>query len=174
MTSPTEERDRVESALARVNRLAYWLDEAFEIPVIGTRIGLDPLIGLVPGAGDWATAALSVYIFAEALRLAAPVRLLARMTLNIVLDLLVGLIPLLGDLADVAVKANRRNADLLLAHCGAETHGGHIRFARDPLARERSTALGRWTAALLLVTVIFALAAAPIYLLAWLLRSLAG
>jgi hypothetical protein len=166
------ERQRVEKALARVNTAAYWLDEAFEIPIVRVRVGLDPLLGLLPGAGDWVGAAASLAIFLTGVRLHLPVRLLARMAWNIVFDLAIGVVPLLGDLADVGVKANRKNVDLLVAHCGGVIEGDRIRFVRDPLARERSTALGRWTATVVVVGVVAGLLTAPIFLLAWLLRAL--
>lgn len=165
------ERAQVMRALRRVHGLAYWLDDAFEVPLLRRRIGLDPLIGLIPGAGDWATWGLSIYIFFEAVRLELPVRHLVRIAYNIGLDLVIGIVPLVGDLADAAVKANQRNARLLVAHCAAEIDGATIRFTGDPLARTRSSPLGRWTTALVLVALLFTLLALPIALVAWLLSA---
>lgn len=169
MEMTASERHRVERALRRVHGLAFWLDDAFEIPWLERRVGLDPLIGLIPGAGDWTTWGLSVYIFFEAVRLELPVRLLVRVAYNIALDLVIGVVPLVGDLADAAVKANKKNARLLVEHCAAEVDGATIRFTGDPLARARSTPLGRWTTAVVVVVVLLALLALPIALIAWLL-----
>jgi len=105
-----------EASLRRVARLAYWLDDRFRIPGTGRRVGLDGLIGLVPGVGDAATTLIAAYIVAEAARLGVPRAVLGRMLANVGVDFAIGLVPLVGDLADLAWKANRRNAHLLRDH----------------------------------------------------------
>jgi hypothetical protein len=105
-----------EIALQRVARLAYWLDDRFRIPGTRRRIGVDGLLGLIPGIGDTATALVASYIVLEAARLGAPKTLLARMIANVGVDYVVGLVPLVGDLADLGWKANRRNARMLRDH----------------------------------------------------------
>ena len=105
-----------ELALQRVARLAYWLDDRFRIPGTRLRMGLDGLLGLIPGIGDTATALIASYIVLEAARLGVPRATLARMLANVGLDYIVGLVPLLGDLGDFAFKANRRNAHILRDH----------------------------------------------------------
>lgn len=104
---------------ARVRALARVLDSAVRIP--GTRItlGLDALVGLVPGVGDLAGAAMSGYIVLAAARLGVPPSVLARMLLNLGVDTLVGSVPLLGDLFDVGFRANTRNAALMELHVAA-------------------------------------------------------
>ena len=99
--------------LDRVRRLAVWLDSGIRIPGTRIRIGLDPILGLVPGLGDATGAALSAGIFVEGVRRGASRATLLRMAANIVLDLLVGAIPILGDVFDVVLKANLRNVALL-------------------------------------------------------------
>jgi hypothetical protein len=105
-----------EVALERVARLAYWLDDRFRIPGTRMRMGLDGLLGLIPGIGDTATSLVAAYIVLEAARLGVPKRTLARMIANVGVDFIVGLVPLLGDLGDFAWKANRRNARMLHDH----------------------------------------------------------
>jgi hypothetical protein len=105
-----------EIALQRVARLAYWLDDRFRIPLTRRRIGVDGLLGLVPGIGDTATALIASYIVLEAARLGVPKHMLARMLANVGIDYVIGLVPLVGDLADLAWKANRRNARMLRDH----------------------------------------------------------
>lgn len=103
----------------RLRRLAWLLDEAFPIPGTQQRIGLDALIGLIPGIGDAVGALLSTYIILEGARRGASVWTVVRMLGNVALETTMGAIPFLGDLFDVAFKANRRNIDLLaygLAH----------------------------------------------------------
>jgi len=105
--------DPRQRALRRLDRLANVLDTWIQVPFLRTRIGLDGLIGLVPGIGDAATGAVSLYIVAEAWRLGVPVTTILRMLGNVGVDTVIGAIPLFGDLFDFAYKANRRNVELL-------------------------------------------------------------
>ena len=105
-----------EIALQRVARLAYWLDDRFRIPGTRRRIGIDGLLGFVPGIGDTATALIASYIVLEAARLGVPKGMLGRMLANVGIDYAIGLVPLVGDLADLGWKANRRNARMLRDH----------------------------------------------------------
>lgn len=100
----------------RLHKFAHLLDEQFQVPGTSYRIGLDGLVGLIPGVGDTAAALLSSYVLFEAYRVGAPNALLARMLVNIGVDWLIGSIPVAGDLFDFAFKANRRNVSLLLRH----------------------------------------------------------
>lgn len=100
----------------RVRALARLMDSAVRVPGTNVRLGLDAVLGLVPSAGDLATAAASVYIVTSAARLGVPRSVLVRMLVNVGADVAIGSIPLLGDLFDVAWRANTRNAALLDAH----------------------------------------------------------
>ncbi|HEX2723393.1 MAG TPA: DUF4112 domain-containing protein [Gemmatimonadaceae bacterium] len=111
MTSPV----RTDQA-ARVRALARMLDSAVRIPGTGVTLGLDSLVGLIPGVGDLAGAAMSGYIILSAARMGATPAIVARMILNLGADTLVGSIPLLGDVFDVGFRANMRNAALLDRH----------------------------------------------------------
>lgn len=97
----------------RARALARALDSAVRIPGTNMRFGLDAVIGLVPGLGDVAGAAMGSYLVLLGSRLGAPKPVLARMVFNVVLDTLAGVIPVAGDLFDVAWKANTRNMALL-------------------------------------------------------------
>ncbi|MGH7482404.1 MAG: DUF4112 domain-containing protein [Longimicrobiales bacterium] len=114
--SPPLARPDDASRLRGLRRLARLLDRQFRIPGTRIRLGLDPLIGLLPGIGDVATGALSGWIVIAAARLGAPAPVLARMLFNLLTDVVLGAVPLLGDLFDVAWKANARNLDLLERH----------------------------------------------------------
>lgn len=94
------------------------LDSAIRVPGTQLSIGLDPILGLMPGLGDLAGAALSGYIVLTAARLGAPKAVLAKMLLNLGTDTLVGSVPVLGDLFDVGFRANIRNSELLDRHLG--------------------------------------------------------
>ena len=108
----TDRAREVDVTLSR--RLARVMDDAVTVP--GTRIGvgLDAVIGLVPGIGDAVGSALSSIIVRDAVRARVPMVVLARMGLNLVVDALLGLVPGLGDVLDVAHRANRKNLRLLL------------------------------------------------------------
>lgn len=97
-------------------RAARVLDELFRIPGTDIRFGLDSVMGLLPGGGDFAGGLFSAYVIISAARLGAPPSLLTRMGMNVVVDMVIGAVPVLGDLFDVAWKANRRNVELLEAY----------------------------------------------------------
>lgn len=99
--------------MARVRRVARLLDSALRIPGTSIRFGLDAVIGLVPGLGDVAGAALAAYLVLLAARLGAPPAVVLRMLANVALDAVAGAVPVLGDLFDIAWKANTRNVALL-------------------------------------------------------------
>lgn len=101
-------------SLRRLRWLAWLLDGA--IPVGPWRIGLDPLVGLIPGFGDWLGALASGYIVYEAARLGIPGPILLRMVGNILVETLIGIVPVLGDACDFAWKVNLRNLALIDRH----------------------------------------------------------
>jgi hypothetical protein len=107
---------RARETRVRAERLARLLDTAVGIPGTRIRLGLDALIGLVPGIGDAIGLLLGGWFLVEGARSGAPTGTLLRMAGNLAIDALAGVVPLLGDLFDVAFKANRRNAKLLTEH----------------------------------------------------------
>ncbi|NEQ33565.1 MAG: DUF4112 domain-containing protein [Leptolyngbya sp. SIO4C5] len=102
--------------LKRVRSLSRILDNSITLPGLNYRIGLDPIIGLLPGGGDLLTGLMSVYILVEAYRLGIPTATLGRMAFNILLEVVAGTIPTIGDLFDVVWKANARNVTLIEQH----------------------------------------------------------
>lgn len=107
-TSVTKNTD-----LTRARTLARLLDSAVGIPGTPLRIGIDAVLGLIPGAGDMVAAALGGYIVLAAVRHGAPRAVVVRMLANIGIDTVLGSIPVIGDVFDVAYKSNIRNAELL-------------------------------------------------------------
>jgi len=107
--------------VTRARGLARVLDDLIRIPGTNIGIGLDPIIGLIPGVGDMLGGLISTYILAVAAREGVPASVLTRMLGNIALDSLVGVVPVVGDLFDVGVKSNRRNVDLLERYLAAPT-----------------------------------------------------
>lgn len=106
-------------ALERSRNLARLLDNLIRIPGTNIGIGLDSIIGLVPGLGDVAGGVMSAYVLMTAARLGVPKAVLGRMLVNLGTDALVGAVPVLGDLFDVGWKANTRNVKLLEQALGA-------------------------------------------------------
>jgi hypothetical protein len=105
-----------EDRLRRLDKLSRLLDNAFAIPGTRFRIGLDGILGLIPGIGDATGAALSIYLIVQAARLGLPVSTLLRMVGNVVLETAVGAVPIVGDIFDIVWKANIRNMALLRGH----------------------------------------------------------
>jgi len=101
------------SRLRRLRRLSNLLDNAIPIPGTPWRFGLDPVLGLLPGAGDFLGTAFSAYIVLEAARIGIPRSLLGQMVMNILVDTVIGSVPVVGDLADATWKANAKNIVLL-------------------------------------------------------------
>jgi hypothetical protein len=133
----------MEDPLARARTLTRLLDSAARVPGTGIRVGLDPVLGLVPGLGDVAGAVLSGYVVLLASRLGAPTTVIVRMLGNVVVDTVGGTVPVIGDLFDIGWKANTRNLALLERHLGR------------PEATKRASRAVVWgtIAALLLLTV---------------------
>ncbi|QBF31634.1 DUF4112 domain-containing protein [Thalassococcus sp. S3] len=115
-------RDTHAQRLARLERLAHGMDQAFRVPLIGIRIGWDSLLGLVPGIGDALALGPAGYVLIEGKRMGASNTLLARMAGNVAIDTLIGSIPLIGDLFDIGWKANTRNVALLRRHLERRAH----------------------------------------------------
>ena len=105
--------------LKRIRQLSQLLDGAIVIPGTKQRIGLDPILGLIPGGGDTVSAVLSGYIIIEAARMGLPRAALIQMVGNIAIDTLVGSVPVLGDVFDVFSKANLRNMQIVESHVQA-------------------------------------------------------
>ena len=143
---------------SRARAYARMLDSAFAIPGTKIRMGLDALVGLIPGGGDVVGAVLSSGIVLMAMRDGVPAAVLWRMVANIAIDTLVGAVPLLGDLFDVAWKANTKNAELL------------DRYLEQP---NKTTTRSRWLGVLVvgaMLLIVFAILAATTFLL----RALLG
>jgi hypothetical protein len=100
----------------RLGQLAWLLDNSIPLPGGRFRIGLDALLGLVPGIGDLIGVLISTYIVREAARLGAPRSMLIRMAFNVAVEGVIGIVPFAGDVFDAAWKANARNFALLESH----------------------------------------------------------
>lgn len=107
--------------MQRLRVLAQLMDNQWQVPGTSYRVGLDAVIGLIPGAGDFITTGVQLYIVAEAYRMGFTKGVLAKMLGNIAIDWAVGLVPLAGDLFDAGFKANIRNLRLMGIDVGTPT-----------------------------------------------------
>ncbi|NEU58082.1 DUF4112 domain-containing protein [Halorussus sp. MSC15.2] len=99
--------------MERVRTVARLLDEAIELPVVNYKIGLDPILGILPVGGDAVSAAISLYIVAEGAQMGASRDTLLKMLFNVGVDAVIGSVPVLGTIVDAVWKANERNVALL-------------------------------------------------------------
>jgi hypothetical protein len=102
-----------EHLLAIADMLAKVLDTTVKIPGTSLYIGLDPLLGLIPGIGDVLANLIGTVILGLATRLQLPRIVLARMSLNLLINGTVGAVPIVGDLFSVWFRSHAKNAALL-------------------------------------------------------------
>ncbi len=146
-----------EQRLATLRRIAELLDSAFVVPGTNYRIGLDPIIGLIPMVGDLASPIFTIGLLWQAYDLGIPKVVQLRMLFNAGIDALVGAVPLIGDLFDFAWKANQWNLALLEQHAYEERHA----------------AVGDWIFVVALIVLLVAIAVLP-FVLAGMLLSWLG
>lgn len=142
--------------------LTLLLDDVATVPGTNIRIGIDPLLSLIPGVGSSVGAVLSATVIVDAVRLRAPLPVLARMGANHLIDWLIGMVPVLGAFGDVAFRANRRNLRLL---------------NRTIADREqvRHASVQYWIAAAVIVVGVLVIALVlGVAALVWLWKALAG
>ena len=144
--------------LQALRHMARLLDSAFQVPGTTYRVGLDPILGLVPGLGDLVSPIFTIGIIWQARDLGIPKVVLLRMVGNAAIDTFVGAVPLLGDLFDAGWKANEKNYRLLELHA----------------TEEHPPSPGDWLFVAGLTIVVLALAALPFLVLAALGSALTG
>ena len=145
-----------ERARRRVARLAWLLDNEFRIPGTRFRVGVEPIVGLLPGIGDVLSGAFGGYIVLEALMAGVPRIVVARMAANVLLDMTVGAIPILGDAFDFVYKSNTRNVRLF------------ERYVADPTQDTRSS----WMFFGVILGAIVLVLVGALVLVAWLVAAL--
>ena len=116
--SDPQERQR-EELRAIADMIAKLLDSAFVLPGTSIRVGIDPLLGLIPGIGDVISNLIGSSLLFLATRLGVPRIVIFRMALNIFINMALGIIPGIGDLFSFWFKSNIRNSYLLQRYCHA-------------------------------------------------------
>jgi hypothetical protein len=145
-------RQRIEA----LRKLQFLLDSAFRLPGTNVRFGWDPIVGLVPWAGDLLTGVYSCMILFHANRMRVPRVIQLRMLLNTAVDILLGFIPIAGDVTDVFWKSNARNFALLERHAGG--------LVRPTLAD--------WLFVAGIMATIAVIALLPLVVVAWLIAAI--
>lgn len=102
--------------LKRIRKIAILLDSAIGIPGTKFRIGLDPILGLIPGGGDVITAGISAYMIYLAARFGLRKKEIGKMIGNVAIETFIGSFPLIGDIFDAYFKSNIRNLEILEKH----------------------------------------------------------
>lgn len=131
--------------LEALRTMARLLDSAFTVPGTTYRIGLDPVLGLLPGIGDLVSPLFTIGVLWQARELGVPRVVQLRMLFNVAIDAVVGAVPLLGDLFDFAWKANNLNMTLL------------ERYSEE----ERPASAGDWMFVILMILLVAAVAVVP-------------
>ncbi len=159
--------DAKASTVRRLRRLSYLLDNAIPIPGTRYRVGLDPILGLLPGAGDFLGTALSAYIVLEAARIGLPRASLIQMVTNIIFETVLGSVPVLGDVVDATWKANTKNLALVEEHLD-------VPQSNVPQSRQRTDWLFLALLLVALLFVVIVMAAISVMILRWLLGAITG
>ena len=122
--------ERFHDAEARIGRVTHILDDLVAIPGTRQRVGLDPVVGLIPIVGDGIAALVGGWVILEAARFGIPRVVLARMVVNLLVDLALGMIPLIGIVLDVVSRSNSANLGLFRRHAldPDATTAGHRAF----------------------------------------------
>ena len=122
--------ERFHDAEARIHRMTRVMDDVVRVPGTDQRIGLDPVVGLIPIVGDVVGALIGGWIVMEATRFGIPRIAVARMVVNVLVDLALGIIPILGIFLDVVSRSNARNLEIFRRHAldPDATTAGHQAF----------------------------------------------
>ena len=127
---PPEDQSRPRSSVESVfNLVSLVMDRLIRIPGLKKRLGLNPIVDLVPGFGDIAVALVSVSVIIYGIRRKVPKIVLSRMALNVLINEVVGLIPVVGSAFAFWFQANTRNYHMIRGHIetpGLPTKGDKI------------------------------------------------
>lgn len=122
-------------ALLKAQKLANLLDTAIKLPFFPIKIGLDSIVGLIPGAGDAIMLFVSLRIVWLGKSLGMPKALVAQMVKNSAIDFGLGFIPFVGDIVDVFYKANQKNVRIMERWWVSENKGNVDAATQEKLAQ---------------------------------------
>ncbi|RZK80775.1 MAG: DUF4112 domain-containing protein [Pedobacter sp.] len=107
-----------------LSKFAYLMDEQFRFPGTKFRFGLDPILNIVPFAGDMAGLLVSGGLLLAMAKKGASNKVVVLMSLNVLIDATIGAIPVIGQIFDFFFKANSRNIKLMKEHYLENKHQG--------------------------------------------------
>ena len=157
-TRPRPLTEKQEQRLKALRNISSLLDSAFVVPGTEFRIGLDPILGLVPGLGDLVSPLFAIALLWHSRDLGIPRVIQLRMIFNVTIDAFVGLLPVAGDVFDFAWKANDRNIVLLERHA----------------YEYRRPSSGDWLFVCGMILLLLVIAAVPFLLAGWLISVVAS
>jgi Domain of unknown function (DUF4112) len=137
--------------------LAELLDQRFTIPGTSIRIGLDPIISLIPGIGDLIANLTGSVILVIAAQLGIPKVVLVRMGINIAMNTIIGAIPIFGDIISIWFRSNVRNVDLLERSLGRHT---------------KRTSANDWLFVIALIVALLVLLVGIVFAAVWLFKQI--
>lgn len=142
----------IHKKIAKLDRLAIFLDSKFRIPYTQFKIGADSIIGLFPVYGDLLSLLLSLYVVLMIARMGVPPSVLMRVCANSLLDFVIGVIPFVGDFADIFFKSNLKN----------------VRLAKDYFSQPQKVSRQSWFIIIGFFTLIIGVFVASSVLVVWL------
>ena len=110
--------------LAWIEKLTHYMDNLVRVPGTKFRFGVDPILGLIPFAGEIVAFIISAIILLALIRHGTSGKLVVLMLSNVAIDALVGTVPFVGDIFDFVFKANKKNVDLLKQYHHEGKHKG--------------------------------------------------
>lgn len=102
--------------LQNVASLVKLMDSSIKIPFLNRTIGIEPIIGMVPVLGNIISFGITAWIMIALLRNNGSGKVIAKMSLNIIIDFMITSVPIVGNILDFFFKANQRNLELALDH----------------------------------------------------------
>jgi hypothetical protein len=137
--------------------LAELLDQRFTIPGTSIRIGLDPILGLIPGIGDGLANIAGSAILLIAAQYRLPTIVILRMGINVALNAMIGAVPIFGDIFSIWFRSNVKNVQLLERYLSAD---------------ERASTFGNWIFVIAIVGGIILLLIGILFGTVWLIKQL--
>ena len=104
------------SVRRRIETIERLLEGLIELPLVGRKVGLDALMGLLPVGGDIISGAMGLYLVWEARNIGMSRWQLWRMAGNVGIDTLIGAVPVAGDLFDFVYRSNSKNLKIIRKH----------------------------------------------------------
>lgn len=121
---PFQPNPEAQARLAKIESFTKLLDNQFKVPGTEFRFGIDPLLGLVPFAGDIFSLGFQGLLLTSMMKFGISRKVIILMAVNIAIDFIVGSIPIVGNIFDFYFKSSQRNLELMKRHFHEGKHQG--------------------------------------------------